>query len=229
LIPNAGMLAGIATFNNFDPLLSARSLAFTDVLSETHSLALLRLADIRVLAAPSAGPDGLDWSAWPLVAQVDDVQFRAVPGEPARTRVVYSSIAVENVAEAASALRSDAFDPDQSVIVEPAVDAPEASLPEGADGSERLTFVVSLERDGWLVLSDAAYPGWIAFVDGAPVPVHPANLAFRAVRVPVGEHTVVWIYQSSSWNIGRIASLTGLALWSALAVTAILFRRRPGT
>ena len=227
LVPNTGMLAGIATFNNFDPLLSARSLAFTEIVSETRSLALLRLADIRVLEAPKAGPAGLDWSDWPLVAEVHDVQFRLVPGEAARTRVVYSSIAVESAEQAASAIRTADFDPDHSVIIEPARDPGAESLPEGPDGPERITTAVSLDREGWVVLSDAAYPGWIAFVDGAPVPVHPANLAFRAVSVPAGQHIVVWIYRPSSWNIGWMTSLVGVALAGALAVAAILAGRRP--
>lgn len=222
LVPNTGMLAGVATFNNFDPLLSARSLAYTEIVSETRSLALLRLADIRVLAAPKTGPAGLNWSEWPLVAEVDDVQFRVVPGKSAETRVVYSSIAVENVEQAAAAVRSADFDPDHTVVVEPASDPGVSSLPDGSDGPERITTAVSLDRDGWVVLSDAAYPGWIAFVDGAPVPVHPANLAFRAVSVPAGQHTVVWIYRPSSWTIGWMTSLVGVAVACALAAAAAL-------
>ncbi len=227
LVPNTGMFAGIATFNNFDPLLSARSLAYTEIVSETRSLALMRLADIRVLAAPKAGPAGIDWSDWALVAEVDDVQFRLIPGEATRTRVVYSSIAVEGAEQAASAVRSADFDPDQTVVVEPAPDPGAGRLPEGPDGPERITTSVSLDREGWVVLSDAAYPGWIAFVDGAPVPVHPANLAFRAVSVPAGQHTVVWIYRPSSWTIGWMTSLVGVAVACALAAAALLQGRRP--
>lgn len=222
LVPDTGMLAGIATFNNFDPLLSARSLAYTEIVSETRSLALLRLADIRVLAAPTAGPAGLDWSDWQIVAQVDDVQFRRVPGESTQTRVVYSSIAVEDAKQAAAAVRSAGFDPDQTVVVEPAPDPEVSRLPEGLDGPERITTTVSLDREGWVVLSDAAYPGWIAFVDGEPVSVHPANLAFRAVSVPAGQHTVVWIYRPSSWTIGWMTSLAGVAVACALAAAAVL-------
>ncbi len=218
LIPNTGMLAGIATFNNFDPLLEGRSLAFTAALSETRSLALLRLADVRVLTAPRGGPQGLDWSSWTLIATVDDVEFRALPNESARIRVVYSSIAVDDQVQAAQALREPGFDPDQTVIVEPPTAAPETNLVDQADGPNRVTLDVTLERDGWVVLSDAAYPGWIAFVDGAPAPVYPADLAFRALRVPAGAHTVVWTYQPSSWRIGSLSSAVSGALWGVLVI-----------
>lgn len=233
LTPDTGMLAGIASFNNFDPLLSGRWLAYTDVLSETRSLPLLRLAEVRVLSAPTTtGPQGLDWSSWPVVAEVDAVQFRRLPGEGARTRVVYSSIAVEDSIQAAFELAAPGFDPDRTVIVEPASDPTGASLPATADGPTQTTTTVSLERDGWVVLSDAAYPGWIAFVDGAPAPVYPADLAFRAVRVPAGTHTVVWKYESSSWRIGLVVSGVGFTVWITLALGLSLasagrFRRTP--
>ncbi|MBL8092932.1 MAG: hypothetical protein JNL73_02095, partial [Anaerolineales bacterium] len=221
LLPNSGMLAGIASFNNFDPLVSSRWLAYTAVLSETRSLALLNLADVRVLSAPAAGPQGLDWSSWPVVAEVDGVQFRAVPGEPAHTRVVYSSITVVDANAAASELRATDFDPDTVVIVEPALPVGSQTFTERPDGPDQITASVSLERDGWVLLSDAAYPGWIAFVDGRPAAVHPADLAFRAVPVPAGDHTVVWVYRPEPWQWGGIISLSSLMFWGlACAMTA---------
>jgi uncharacterized membrane protein YfhO len=41
-----------------------------------------------------------------------------------------------------------------------------------------------------LVLSESYYPGWKAFVDGVPTVVHRADIAFRGVLVPDGDHLV---------------------------------------
>lgn len=48
---------------------------------------------------------------------------------------------------------------------------------------------------GWLVLSDRFVPGWRASLDGAPVPILRADLAFRAVEVPAGRHLVEMTYR----------------------------------
>ena len=47
-------------------------------------------------------------------------------------------------------------------------------------------------RDGWLVLSEMDFPGWVARIDGNEVPFHRANGIFRALCVPGGEHEVVF-------------------------------------
>lgn len=43
---------------------------------------------------------------------------------------------------------------------------------------------------GWVVLSDVWHPWWYADVDGEQAPLLQANVIFRAVPVPAGEHTV---------------------------------------
>jgi len=44
--------------------------------------------------------------------------------------------------------------------------------------------------DGWLVLGDLDFPGWVASIDGVEVPFHRANGMFRALCVPAGAHAV---------------------------------------
>lgn len=70
-----------------------------------------------------------------------------------------------------------------------------------------------------LVLSDAYYPGWQAFVDGAPTPIYPAYHALRAVFLPEGEHEVVFEYKPSSFFWGSAVSL--ISLFTALCILFI--------
>jgi hypothetical protein len=84
--------------------------------------------------------------------------------------------------------------------------------------SERITASVLAPADGWLLLSDAWYPGWEAKVDGQAVPVERADILFRAVQVPAGKHQVELVYQPASFRLGVAISLsvTGLLLaWVA--------------
>ena len=49
---------------------------------------------------------------------------------------------------------------------------------------EQVVIDVAASRDGYLVLTDAYYPGWVATVDGQPADIERADILFRAVKVP---------------------------------------------
>jgi hypothetical protein len=75
---------------------------------------------------------------------------------------------------------------------------------------------------GWLVVRQAYAPGWVATVDGRSEAVRRADVAFQAVRVPAGTHTVVLDYRPASVTDGALLSeaslvgslvLVGLGLW----------------
>jgi uncharacterized membrane protein YfhO len=64
-----------------------------------------------------------------------------------------------------------------------------------------------------LVLSDVYYPAWQARVDGSPAHVEVADEALRAVAVPPGDHSVVFVYDSPALAIGAtISALTVLGI-----------------
>jgi uncharacterized membrane protein YfhO len=69
-------------------------------------------------------------------------------------------------------------------------------------------------------VSDAYYPGWKAYVDGEKTDIFRANLAFRAIRVPPGRHTVSLVYVPFSFYLGL--GLTGIGL----ALSLLLARKR---
>jgi hypothetical protein len=78
-----------------------------------------------------------------------------------------------------------------------------------ADEPDRVRLAVSAREAGHLVLSDTYYPGWHATVDGAPTPIHAANLLFRTVCVPAGAHVVEFTFHQPGFVAGAI--LTGLS------------------
>ncbi len=71
--------------------------------------------------------------------------------------------------------------------------------------------------DGYLLLKDAWYPGWRAWLDGQAVPIERADTFFRAVRVPAGSHTVEMKFESPMLGLGAAISGVALALGCGLA------------
>jgi hypothetical protein len=73
-------------------------------------------------------------------------------------------------------------------------------------------FKSTTDNDSFFYLSDTYYPGWRAYIDGKPTKIFKANLAFRAVEVPKGKHTVVFKYVPTSFYAGLIFTLIGIGL-----------------
>jgi hypothetical protein len=74
---------------------------------------------------------------------------------------------------------------------------------------------------GYLVLTDAYYPGWKAYVDGRETALLRADYLFRAVALPPGRHLVEFRYQPESFEAGL--AITRLALLLATLVLLISF------
>jgi hypothetical protein len=120
------------------------------------------------------------------------------------------------------------WDAEREVLV---TSGPELSGPGPQEGRARITaeeptrVVIATEAAGpaYLVLADTWYPGWRATVDGAPAPIHRANLCQRGVYLPAGKHAVVFRYLPTTYQRGLVVSLGALVLW--LAALIVAYRR----
>ncbi|MCS7253014.1 MAG: YfhO family protein [Armatimonadetes bacterium] len=70
------------------------------------------------------------------------------------------------------------------------------------DGLNKLKLLIRSNGTQMLIVSDAFYPGWRAYIDGKPVPVHISNYAFRGVLIPDGEHSLWLAYEPTSISVG---------------------------
>lgn len=50
----------------------------------------------------------------------------------------------------------------------------------------------------WLIYADANNPNWHAYIDGVPTEIYPANLAFKAIQVPPGNHEVYFQFSKAT-------------------------------
>lgn len=75
---------------------------------------------------------------------------------------------------------------------------------------------VASAAGGLLTFAEQAYPGWTALIDGGAAPIENWEIAFQAVRVPSGAHTVEFVYKERLLFAGLLVSflsLLGLAVW----------------
>jgi hypothetical protein len=102
---------------------------------------------------------------------------------------------------------------------------PAGSVLSASFAPTRLSIRARSARGGWLVLREAWSDEWRAQLDGAPAPIERADVLFRAIAFPPGEHVVDMVYAPSWWAPGVILSLVG---WAGI-LAALLLRRGRST
>ena len=80
---------------------------------------------------------------------------------------------------------------------------------------------VNASAPSLVVLSQSYYHLWRASVDGKPVPLLRANLAFQALQVPLGRHHLELAYRDPNLDIGGVISLL------AIVVCGVIWFGRP--
>jgi len=146
-----------------------------------------------------------------------------------RSFVVHEAMAAESDARALELLRSAPDAVYSRVVISGPAEVRTVAGPgddevtDIAYGPTETAWSVVTGAGGYLVNTDAYYPGWRAYVDGRPAALYRANLAFRAVLVPPGRHTVTFRYEPRSLRVG--AAVSALA---ACLIVGMLMRPRSG-
>jgi hypothetical protein len=221
LLPDAHILEGLASANNFDPLVPGRFTAWMEALEAAApdtQRTLLNLMDVSVVVKvdpehesgvrldSNRGGRRLRWAACAYPASgSDDALEKVLSGSMDLER----EAVVEGVEAGGGPI---------CPIGGLSKEVPNARLELASADSDRLEIHVSGGGSGWVVLSDVWYPGWQAMVDGRSVPIARANYLFRAVPVPAGAHEVVFVYRPASFYFGAFLSMAG---WAVLAVLGL--------
>jgi hypothetical protein len=140
---------------------------------------------------------------------------RALP----RSFIVHTVRLIKEREAILRAMANPAFNPALVAIVEkfpkglpndPALRSP---LPRISEKSlNRVLIQAELSAAGLLVLGDAYYPGWKAYVDGKETEIYRTNHVMRGVLVPEGNHVVDFRYEPLSFMAGALVSVTSLVL-----------------
>ena len=92
---------------------------------------------------------------------------------------------------------------------------------------QRVELEVSMNRPGFVILSDVYYPGWTLTIDGQPSEILRVNRMMRGAAVESGKHKLVYEYQPRSFAVGKMASAAGVFGMFVTSTWAFLRRRSP--
>ncbi len=216
LLPNLNMLTGVASTNNFDPMVPGRYQIWMDSLGEVDEAKRKRL--LQLMGVSTIVKLENDESF--------DIRFESLKGG-ARVRWVPCAISAKDQGDAWVRIFKDQFDPQVEVIIE---GLEPTKLQDCSQSTSKFTIisentnqiVIKLETNtsGWLVVPDVNYPGWIAKVDGQLEPILQANYLFRAVPVEPGTHQVEFIYRPLEFAIGIFVTIL-----SWIVIIALYFKK----
>jgi hypothetical protein len=221
LLPNAGMLDGVASASNFDPLLVGRYVDVLEIVVEAPSV--LRVMGVTHVVSDRPWRDGE-----PAYTEGSVVLARLL--NPLGRAWIVPAARQAPPDGMLAALADPAFDPAAEVLLEQPV--PNLRPPTTFQYSVTLqdvpngvTIRADLGAPGYLVLADTWYPGWRATVDGERVECLRANYAFRAVALDGGEHVVEMVYQPLSVRVGIVMSS---GMFIAIVAGAVWLMRPQG-
>jgi hypothetical protein len=216
-LPNISIFDGIASANNFDPLLPERYRAWIEALEKAPAErqdAMLAATGVTVIErVPETGGDAVFES------------HAALP----RARWVNCAQPVANGGQAIEVLSSaDAWQPANLILVEMPQLSDELLCGVGSPGSvdlisatpNRIRLQVEAPGGGWLVLADTWYPGWVALADGVQLAIYPSDGVFRSVQLqPDLNQQIEFVYRPASFTAGLVLSTLGWACWALLKVS----------
>jgi hypothetical protein len=202
LIPNAGLIDGLPSANNFDSLIVGRYQTWLDHINQLpldQALAALARSNVAYIVSPR------DLNL-PIV-------YRG------RDAVIYRN---------ANVLPRAFIAPIESDLNQVSSILSGSIVNSLTDSGNTVTIRAASPVDSWLILSDTFYPGWRASLDGQPLEIQVANQTFRAVKFPAGTHQVEFNYEPASVKLGASISLISLLILT-LGVIVTRFSNRKGS
>jgi hypothetical protein len=140
-----------------------------------------------------------------------------------RTWVVHRTITAKDVDDLRRLIQDRSVDFATTVVTLEPTPALEECTDAGAwsfdrPDSDTMRINADLRCRGLLVVSETFYPGWDAYVDGTPQPIHEVFGALRGVVLESGSHRVEMRYRPGVVTLGAGLSGAGIALSVLLIV-----------
>ncbi len=149
----------------------------------------------------------------------EPIRVFAVPSPLPRAYVVGGARIADDEA-AGRILTSADFEPEREIVLSSGTQVAARAVVARIDvlqwKPDRLELALGLDQGGFVVVTEAFDPGWRASLDGRPAEILRANLAFRAVAVPAGEHRLEMLYVPPGLRAGAAVSVAAAGFLTLL-------------
>ncbi len=140
----------------------------------------------------------------------------ANPGAFLRARVVHAAIGAPNEPSVIAAVMNPATDLQRTVVLQGAAPQLETCDVGSVEIKRYRPTHVLMRADvacrSMVILADAWFPGWKAYVDNKPAQIYAAYNVVRGVVVDAGQHEVTLVYRPASVYMGALLALIGIAI-----------------
>jgi Bacterial membrane protein YfhO len=211
VLPNWGAYHDVPMFGGYLASVTANMLSF-----EFHRDQAKRLWGVAYQIAAKPSP----YAGQEVFSGTSGIKVYKQPAAFPRAWAVHKLVRITSddqanwyITERLDDLHSEAvmFDP---IPAPPACTAPADSVELKEDRGSRVSLSVRLSCPAMIVVSDTYFPGWRAYVDGAPAPIYQVNGAMRGILAPAGVHSVTMRYRPMVVYEG--AALTFLGILGAV-------------
>ena len=236
--PNSNLWYNLPSINSYAGMRIRRSLVFNQLLSNlifarhlqepapVHSglLNLLRVSNTKYLISPFLiKANGLK-HIFSVKSPYRDLNFKLYKVENSLPRifVVPRAKYLDSPEVVQREIMKEDFDPKTYVLIEEpnrwgnSVSTFGSVVEIVKNENENLIIKANLTDKGFLVLADTFHSNWKARVDGKETRILRANLNFRTIPLPAGEHTVEFFYEPRALRTGIKISLIALIIWTGM-------------
>ena len=172
--------------------------------------------------------------SYQLASQWEDYQYYSFQPTHPRAYFVQHVLSAADEPAALALVSAPAFDQWNSAVVLGPVTvddsqplAPDETAAIVARSANSLQIEAVAQAQRLLVIANADYPGWRAWLDGRPVPIIKTNVALQGVLVPPGPHSLRLVFLPNSFVVGL--GLTALTWLGVLAWLLADWRRSHST
>lgn len=144
-----------------------------------------------------------------------------------RAYIAASPIYIDNDRQSLVSLLSKDFNPEKNVVVTGKSIKNDKILWQPSTKSEvkilsyepnKIVLKAILNGDGFMVLSDAYYPGWKAYANGEEIKIFRVNHAFRGILLGKGKYEVIFRFEPRLFKIGSYITVASILLLVTLLV-----------
>jgi len=234
-LSNVGLLEGIENVGGYDAIVLKHYSEFINLAQRlpvdepnlsmriVAASRLLDLLNVKYYVLGSEMRIGLP--AFDLVLENDRHRVYRNNGALPRSFIVHDAWVIKNRDAIFRHMAGAEFDPGSRAALEETIDTLpynstlRSPVPRITQRSlNKVILEADLNEPGLLVLADAYYPGWKAFVDGKETKIYRTNYVMRGVLLAKGEHVIEFRYDPLSFKVGALISVISLSLVVGLLI-----------